>query len=54
MIRQLMRWLVVLVSVIALVATSAGNWAYAGLAMLLATSLELVAAAFLGEGKSKS
>lgn len=49
-----MRWLVVLVSVIALVATSAGNWAYAGLAMLLATGLELVAAAFLGEGKSKS
>lgn len=27
---------------------------YAGLAMLLATGLGLVAAAFLGEGKSKS
>ena len=52
--KKLMHWLVVLVSLIALVAAAAGNWAYAGLAMLLATGLELVAAVFLGEGKSKS
>jgi len=52
--KKLMRWLVVLVSLIALVAAAAGNWAYAGLAMLLATGLELVVAAFLGAGRTKT